>query len=160
MGPVLATRPRFEGRTVLGRLQREPGLDHLSDKERSALMGRIRSSGGRVEHEIRRAVHKLGFRFRLHRRELPGTPDLVFPRLRKVIFVHGCFWHRHKCPKGRQLPATNKAFWEAKLDANSRRDRKCLDALRKLGWKPLVIWECEAKDMERVIHALRAFLSG
>lgn len=132
--------------------------DTLSPKERSERMSRIRSKDSNPEMKLRRLVHGLGFRYRLHVKELPGKPDLVFPARRAVIFMHGCFWHRHEGCKLARLPKSKLDFWMAKLEANRQRDllhqRKLLD----LGWRVLVIWECELNDAEHVSRVVRKFL--
>jgi DNA mismatch endonuclease (patch repair protein) len=109
---------------------------------------------------VRSLAHRMGYRFRLHRRELPGKPDLVFPARRKVILVHGCFWHVHDCPHGRVKPATNAAFWANKRDGNATRDRRNLAALEAAGWSVLVIWECETRNAEPLGRKLREFLDA
>lgn len=109
---------------------------------RSRNMAAIRGKHTRPEMVVRRALHALGLRYRLHAR-LPGRPDLVFPKHRAVLFVHGCFWHRHTCANGRVTPRTRAEFWKAKLTGNAERDRRNRHALRKAGWRVLVIWECE-----------------
>jgi len=103
-------------------------------------------------------VHRLGYRFRLHRRDLPGCPDLVLPRHRKVIFVHGCFWHRHDCPDGRKLPKSKPEYWAPKLARNAARDARHVHSLSELGWDVLVLWECEMKDAARLSNELKRFL--
>ncbi len=126
--------------------------------ERSLLMAKIGSKNSQPEMAVRRAAHSLGYRFRLHRRDLPGTPDLVFPRLRKVIFVHGCFWHRHPgCPRT-TTPKTRTAFWLEKFKANEARDRHVEAELRKLGWEIIVIWGCETKPQVKLSEMLINFL--
>jgi DNA mismatch endonuclease (patch repair protein) len=120
-------------------------MDRLTEPQRSALMARVRSKHTAPERQVRRAAHSLGLRFRLHRRDLPGKPDLVFPRHRLALFVHGCFWHCHPgCPRASE-PATRKDFWKAKLEANRRRDAEAVIVLEGLGWRTLIVWECEAK---------------
>lgn len=109
---------------------------------------------------VRRMAHELGFRFRLHRKDLPGKPDLVFPRLRKVIFVHGCFWHGHTCARGARLPKANAEYWRTKIRKNSVRDAEHLAALKSHGWRATVIWECELKDPEGVQKRLATFLKA
>lgn len=133
-----------------------------STLERSALMARIRSRDTRPELIVRNLAHRLGYRFRLHRRDLPGSPDLVFPSRRKVIFVHGCFWHRHDCPLGRKTPSARPEYWLPKLERNQRRDAAALEQIASLGWSPLVIWECELKQMleDELADRLHAFLGG
>jgi DNA mismatch endonuclease (patch repair protein) len=120
-------------------------------------MGRVRGKNTKPELIVRREAHKLGFRYRLHRSDLPGRPDLTFPRLRKVIFVHGCFWHRHDCKKA-TTPKTNGPFWQKKFRDNVDRDRKALAELRALGWGAMVIWECEAAKAEALRGKLIEFL--
>src|SRR6202011_1003364 len=111
--------------------------------QRSANMRQIRSKNTTPELLLRRMLHRLGYRFRLHRRDLPGKPDLVFPSRRKVIFVHGCFWHMHNCRWGNVTPATNAEFWQTKRQANVHRDHQALQSLAAAGWKVFVVWECE-----------------
>jgi DNA mismatch endonuclease (patch repair protein) len=123
-------------------------------------MSRVRSKDTSPELVVRSLVHRMGYRFRLHRRSLPGTPDLVFPNRRKVIFVHGCFWHRHRngrCPNAR-LPKSRRQFWERKLDANRVRDFKHYRLLRRLGWAVMVVWECELKHKEHLENIIVDFL--
>jgi DNA mismatch endonuclease (patch repair protein) len=100
----------------------------------------------------------MGYRFRVHRRDLPGNPDIVLPRYRKVIFVHGCFWHGHKGCRRATRPATNETFWNSKLDSNIERDKRFKKELRRLGWKVLVVWECETHKPEKLISKLSTFL--
>jgi len=116
---------------------------------RSQIMARVHSEDTEPEMVVRRLVHLMGFRFRLHRRDLPGTPDLVFPRLRKVIFVHGCFWHQHRCKRGNRTPSTRRNYWVPKLHRNVARDRMVRARLRRLGWDTLVVWECQTKPPKR-----------
>jgi DNA mismatch endonuclease (patch repair protein) len=120
-------------------------------------MRRIRSKGMRPELLVRCLVHKMGYRFRLHRKELPGKPDLVFVSQRKVIFVHGCFWHAHSC-KTAHKPKSNAGYWGPKLKRNRARDAKNIEALAAAGWKSLVIWECEAADVLGAGQKIRKFL--
>src|SRR5438477_9336664 len=108
----------------------------------------VKSGDTKPELAVRRLVHALGYRFRLHVRSLPGAPDLVFPRLRKVIFVSGCFWHRHTCGRCR-IPSTRRAYWLAKIDRNAARDRRVQRALRRLGWGVMVVWECQTTAAKR-----------
>ena len=113
---------------------------------RSALMGRIRGKNTAPEIVVRRAAHHLGLRFRVHRRDLPGTPDIVFRKYRLVIFVHGCFWHRHQGCRRCTTPKTRTEFWNEKFRKNVERDQRDADALRKRGWNVLTIWECQTKN--------------
>lgn len=132
----------------------------LAPDQRSRLMSRIRGKDTKPEVSVRRAVHALGFRFRLHRRDLPGSPDLVFPSRRKVIFVHGCYWHRHSGCRYAYTPKSNMAFWQSKFAANVTRDRLAISTLESLGWSVLVIWECEIQDAEALRVRLVEFLKG
>lgn len=132
--------------------------DVLTAEQRRRNMSAIRSKNTKPEMVVRRLVHSMGFRYRLHRRDLPGVPDLVFPRRKKVIFVHGCFWHMHRCRYGKATPATNAAFWRQKREGNVKRDRKVVGALRKDDWKVLVIWECMVSNLSLTSATLRRFL--
>jgi DNA mismatch endonuclease, patch repair protein len=109
---------------------------------------------------VRRLAHAMGYRFRLHRTDLPGKPDLVFPRLRKVLFVHGCFWHGHPCARGARVPVHNRRYWIAKIARNKERDRKARAALKALGWKSLALWECELKDPVKASKIVKRFLGA
>ncbi|TIV62477.1 MAG: DNA mismatch endonuclease Vsr [Mesorhizobium sp.] len=113
------------------------------DPERSRRMALIRSKDTKPEMLVRRVAHGMGYRFRLHRKDLPGRPDMVFPSRRAVVLVHGCFWHGHDCPKGQRHPKTNVDYWESKITGNMARDRASLDALAAGGWRAMVVWECE-----------------
>jgi DNA mismatch endonuclease (patch repair protein) len=128
------------------------------DPKRSALMGRIGATDTSPEMAVRRAAHNLGYRYRLHRRDLPGTPDLVFPRLRKVILVHGCFWHRHEGCVRTTTPTIRRDFWVAKFEANVERDARVRRQLEELGWEVLVVWECETFDEAQLQVWLRKYL--
>jgi DNA mismatch endonuclease (patch repair protein) len=123
-------------------------MDIVDKARRSAMMASIGSKDTQPELEVRRVAHALGYRFRLHRRDLPGTPDLLFPRLRKAIFVHGCYWHRHEDCRFAYNPKSNTQFWSKKFERNQDRDRRALAQLIELGWDPLVIWECETRNLE------------
>jgi DNA mismatch endonuclease (patch repair protein) len=125
--------------------------------DRSENMRAIRSKDTLPELTVRSLVHALGYRFRLHRPDLPGKPDLAFPGRRKVIFVHGCFWHSHGCKTG-LIPKSNRAFWLPKLRQNKARDRKNLEALSQRGWDALVIWQCELKDLRSLGQRIKRFL--
>jgi len=135
-------------------------VDKLTQKERSANMRRIHSRDTSPEWKVRRLVHSMGFRYRLHVRPLPGCPDLVFPRLRKIIFVHGCFWHPHGRCQYSHVPKSNLDYWLPKLESNRRRDKQNLAALRRLGWKVLTVRECEAEQTAKLSAKLRQFLCG
>ena len=135
-------------------------MDHLSREDRSSLMARIRSSDTGPELKVRRLAHSMGLRFRLKRRDLPGSPDLVFPRHWLAVFVHGCFWHRHPGCARATLPKSRVEFWTRKLEANVKRDRRDVRALQKLGWLVLVLWECELKDESGLQDRLREATHG
>ncbi len=134
--------------------------DVHSPEGRSFNMSRIRSRDTKPELIVRSLVHQLGFRFRLHRKDLPGKPDLVLPAHRKIIFVHGCFWHMHRCRYGKVVPKTNAEFWQTKRRGNVLRDRANQRMLRKLDWEVLVVWECWTKNInEQLLPALQSFLA-
>jgi len=133
-------------------------MDIIAPAQRSILMSRIRGKDTKPEVAVRRAVHALGYRFRLHRSDLPGSPDLVFPRLRKVIFVHGCFWHRHAGCRYAYVPKSNTDFWMTKFASNVERDSLVLHRLDELRWKTLVVWECELSDASVLAPRLVSFL--
>lgn len=127
---------------------------------RSENMRRIRSKDTAPEMTVRQLVHGMGYRYRLHGKSVPGKPDLVFAGRRKVIFIHGCFWHQHPgCREGR-LPKSNEAYWLPKLQRNVQRDGEALEQLSALGWEALVIWECEIKDRNILSERLRTFLAS
>lgn len=128
----------------------------MTDPARSAVMRAVKSRDTKPEMTVRRAAHALGYRFRLHRKDLPGSPDLVFPRLKTAVFVHGCFWHGHDCPRGARMPKTNADYWRSKIARNVARDARVRAELEALGWKTLTLWECELADAE----ALDARLTG
>ena len=134
--------------------------DTISKDRRSELMSRIRSKNSKVELAIRSLVHRMGYRFRLHRKNLPGKPDLVFPGRKKAIFVHGCFWHWHPDPncKRARMPKSRPEFWKPKLEGNRRRDRENREKLSDLGWEVLEIWECETADPENIAERIKEFL--
>ena len=132
-------------------------MDSLTPEQRSAQMAKVRSKDTKPEMFVRRLVHRMGYRYRLHRRSLPGKPDLVFGPRKKVIFVHGCFWHGHNCSLGR-IPKSRVDFWETKIRTNRSRDEANLARLEELGWKPLVIWECQLKKAEDLEIKIREFL--
>ncbi|MCG3174943.1 MAG: Very short patch repair protein [Myxococcota bacterium] len=133
-------------------------MDKLTPRRRSANMGRIRSRDSRPEWTVRRHLFGLGYRYRLHVKTLPGKPDLVFPGLRKVIFVHGCFWHQHSgCREGR-IPGSRREYWAPKLAGNVRRDARNRAGLKKLGWSSITLWECEIES-GKALKKAEAFLS-
>lgn len=134
--------------------------DVLTKRQRSYNMSRIRGKNTKPERVVRSVIHELGYRFRLHAGHLPGKPDIVFPSRKKVIFVHGCFWHMHRCRYGRVVPQTNPEFWRAKRLANKARDRKNMRNLKSLGWAVLIVWECQIRDRNSLKNRIRNFLSG
>ena len=136
--------------------------DVFSPEKRSSIMRAVKGEGTRPEMFIRRLAFSLGYRYRLHSAKLPGKPDLVFPARRKVIFVHGCFWHRHRCGEGRSTPASRQEYWLKKLAHNVARDARTRRQLRRLGWRSLVIWECQAKPKQatQLAQKIRAFLDS
>jgi DNA mismatch endonuclease, patch repair protein len=127
--------------------------------DRSAVMRSVRGANTKPELLVRRLVTALGFRYRIHRRDIPGTPDLAFIGRRKVIFVHGCFWHGHDCPRGKRVPRTNTQYWVSKIGRNQERDRQIKRRLESQRWLVLEIWECETKDESTAKEKLRSFLS-
>lgn len=134
--------------------------DTLTQAARSERMARIKGKNTRPEMKVRKLVHALGYRYRLHAKDVPGKPDMVFPARRKVVFVNGCFWHRHgdsNCSLAR-LPKSRLDFWLPKLERNAERDRKNIGALTALGWNSLIIWECELRDMKAVERKVTGFL--
>src|SRR5215813_3684371 len=132
-------------------------MDILTPAERSARMALIRSIDSRFELRIRSALHKRGYRYRKHDRGLPGKPDLVFPSRKKVIFLHGCFWHGHRCRLGR-MPKSRSEYWVSKIKGNRLRDRQNQKALRKIGWSSLMVWECELSRFDNLISRIECFL--
>jgi len=128
-------------------------VDFLSPSERSERMSRIRSADTSPELALRKALHGLGFRFRLHRKDLPGKPDIVLPRHKAVVFVHGCFWHRHVGCKVASIPKSNTQFWVEKFDRNVARDSQAQELLKAQGWKVIVVWECELSSERKSAEA-------
>lgn len=135
-------------------------MDTVSKKKRSWIMSRVRGKNTAPEIAVRSTAHKLGFRFRLHRSDLPGKPDLAFPSRAKAIFVHGCFWHGHRCARGNREPKANGAYWRTKIEKNRERDKRHRRSLRALGWEVLVIWECQIGDEQKVKKTLKRFLGN
>jgi DNA mismatch endonuclease (patch repair protein) len=133
--------------------------DKFTPEERSKVMSRIKGRDTKPEKVVRSLLHVLGYRFRLHRRDLPGKPDIVLPKYKKAIFVHGCFWHGHKsCPRAAR-PTSNVEFWNKKLDSNLRRDAAVQEELIKLGWSFFIVWQCEMRDLAELTEKLKGFLS-
>ncbi len=132
--------------------------DVFSKEKRSWIMSRVKGSDTKPEILVRSFVHRMGFRFRVHRRDLPGNPDIMLPRHGKVILVHGCFWHGHKRCQRSKRPTTNMGFWNKKLDANIERDKRFRRKLRWMGWNVLVVWQCETRKPEKLLGKLERFL--
>jgi DNA mismatch endonuclease (patch repair protein) len=132
--------------------------DVLTPEQRRYNMSRIRNRNTRPEMIVRSLVHRMGYRYRLHRKDLPGKPDLVFPSRRKIIFVHGCFFHMHDCSYGRVVPKTNAEFWRVKRLSNVERDKRNVAALKSEGWEVFTVWECMTKPAQR--EALPSLLTG
>lgn len=121
-------------------------------------MSAVRSKDTKPEMTVRRIAHELGFRFRLHRADLPGRPDIVFPGRHAVVFVHGCWWHGHTCARGARVPKANRDYWIAKVTRNKRRDESVIARLQAEGWRVLVVWECEINDRDALARTLKDFL--
>jgi DNA mismatch endonuclease (patch repair protein) len=133
--------------------------DTFGKCERSRIMALVRSKDTGPEMLLRRLVHSLGYRYRLHDRRLPGVPDLVFRSRRRVIFVHGCFWHQHSCARGNRMPKSRIGYWRNKLEGNVARDRRAVRALRRAGWRVLTVWECQMRDLDKLRRRITSFLS-
>ena len=133
--------------------------DTFTPKQRSEIMAKIHSADTVPEVELRRLLHALGYRFRVHRSDLPGKPDVVLPRYHAAIMMHGCFWHGHTCQDGRR-PRSNTEYWNKKLDRNLQRDKKNVAALRRLGWRCLTVWECQLNNQEQLRQRIIRFLEG
>ncbi|PJI55490.1 very short patch repair endonuclease [Methylobacterium radiotolerans] len=133
--------------------------DRLTPNQRSNLMRQVKGKDTRPEKIVRSLLHRLGYRFRLQRKDLPGTPDIVFPGRRVALFVHGCFWHGHGCRLG-QLPKTRLEYWQPKIDANRNRDKRTAAALELAGWRVAVVWQCELGDMAALSARLRSVLGN
>ncbi len=129
-------------------------------EQRSRTMRAVKGQDTSPEKTVRRLIHHMGYRYRLHRRDLPGKPDLVFASRRKVVFVHGCFWHGHGCKRGARMPKTNVDYWRRKIGRNVERDAEHHANLRALGWDVMIVWECELKDTAALAERIKAFLSG
>ena len=121
-------------------------------------MSRVKGRDTKPEKAVRSMLHRLGYRFRLRRSDLPGRPDIVLPKYKSVIFVHGCYWHRHDCPNGRRLPRSRLDFWKPKLEGNRERDLRHYKSLDNQGWKVLIIWECMLKDTPLLVNKIQGFL--
>ena len=135
-------------------------MDKLTKERRSWNMSRIKGTNTGPERIVRSILHRMGYRFRLHRKDLPGKPDITLPKYKTVVFVHGCFWHRHKGCKDATLPKTRRNFWRNKLEGNAARDRVKHRSIRQLGWRVIVVWECETEKQARLLPRLRRLLSA
>jgi DNA mismatch endonuclease, patch repair protein len=135
-------------------------MDVLTPSERSVRMALIRSRDTKPEMAVRRLVHGMGYRYRLHDRDLPGRPDLVFRSKLKVIFVHGCFWHLHRNCRNNRPPKSRLDYWQPKLQRNAIRDNEARNRLRRMGWRTLVIWECDLNNSERITQKISQFLDS
>ena len=134
-------------------------MDILTKEKRSWNMSRIRSGNTKPELLVRSLLHRMGYRFRLHRKDLPGKPDIVLPKHKAVIFIHGCFWHHHDGCKYAYIPKTRQEFWRAKFKSNVERDKKVKKQLKEKNWRILVIWECELSNIESIIKRLKDYLN-
>jgi len=132
--------------------------DNLTPEQRKHAMTRVHSKDTQPEMQVRRLVHGLGYRYRLHRKDLPGNPDLVFPKRRPILFVHGCFWHGHDCKAGCKRPKANEEYWSSKLARNRARDVENQALLRVQGWDVFIVWECDLKRPDDLVIAIRRFL--
>ncbi len=135
-------------------------MDNVSRRRRSEIMSRVRAKDTAPEMLVRRLVYSMGYRYRLHDRSLPGTPDLVFRKARKLVFVHGCFWHRHAGCALARWPKSRQKFWREKLEGNLARDRKNMGRLRRAGWGVMVVWECQLSKPARLEQRIRGFLDA
>ncbi len=135
-------------------------MDNVTPTRRSEIMGRVRARDTKPEMVVRRAVHAMGYRYRLHAKDLPGKPDLVFRSRKKVLFVHGCFWHRHPGCALARLPKSRQDFWTPKLNANRQRDMKSERSLKDAGWGVLTIWECELDGTDKLKNRIKEFLDA
>jgi DNA mismatch endonuclease, patch repair protein len=135
-------------------------MDPLTPEQRSYTMGRVHGKNTKPELLVRRLLYKLGYRYRLQGRDLPGNPDIVFRSKKKVIFIHGCFWHGHECKAGSKRPKTNEGYWLPKLAKTRARDAQNQEKLLALGWDFLILWECELKNNEALTEKIRKFMGG
>lgn len=135
-------------------------MDVFSPEQRSSIMRKVKAKDTTPEILVRKLIFSMGFRYRLYYSKLPGRPDIVFPGKRKVIFVHGCFWHGHDCRAGQNKPSSNKGYWDKKLEKNMARDLSNQDKLSTMGWEVLIVWECYLKDVEKLKNLLFSFLSS
>ena len=127
-------------------------------EQRSKIMRAVKSKDTSPEMIVRKLIYSLGYRYRLHYKDLPGKPDLVFLSRRKVVFVHGCFWHKHMCKRGNRIPRENRDYWVNKIQSNVARDERNINSLEENGWEVMVVWECEIKEIEKIKARLIKFL--
>ena len=146
------------GKCNLAKVRSRSVLDVFNSNKRSQIMRSVHSKDTGVEMRVRSLLHRAGFRYRLHRKDLPGNPDIVFPSRRCVIFVHGCFWHQHFGCKYADRPSSHTTYWTAKLNRNMERDRKNIVQLQSTGWRVMVVWECECGQTEQLKNKIRGFL--
>ena len=135
-------------------------MDVFDKEKRSDIMAKVKGKNTKPELLVRSVLYKMGYRFRLYRKDLPGNPDITLPKFKKVIFIHGCFWHSHKNCKRSKRPTTNYEFWNKKLNKNILRDKKVIKQLNEMGWESLIIWTCEIKDINTIKQKLDNFLKG
>lgn len=135
-------------------------MDSVSSEKRSWVMSKVKGHDTKPEKTVRSLLHSMGYRFRLQRKDLPGTPDIVLPKYKTVIFVHGCYWHRHNCPNGQRTPKSRLDFWLPKLEKNRERDIKNQALLHEQGWNILIIWECQLRDIKTLQENIRAFFKN
>lgn len=133
-------------------------MDVFSREKRSHIMSRVSGKNTKPELIVRSLLHSMGYRFRLHRSDLPGKPDITLPKFKKVVFVHGCFWHGHKDCRRSKRPTTNKKFWNEKLNKNIERDKVNIKSIKDLGWDSLVVWSCEVSDINQLENKLVSFI--
>lgn len=134
--------------------------DIFTPEKRSLIMRAIKAHNTKPELAVRSILHRMGYRFRLHRHNLPGRPDIILPKHQKIVFVHGCFWHRHRNCKLSHKPKSNQSYWNPKLERNIKRDVKNRRALARLGWKTLVLWECQTRNPDKLLSLLHRFLDN
>ncbi len=133
-------------------------VDIYSKDKRSLIMSRVKGTNTKPEVQIRKILHKLGYRFRLRSTKLPGKPDIMLPKYKKVILVNGCFWHGHEDCKRAKLPSSNRLFWMKKIEKNRLRDKRVINELRLLGWNTLTIWQCKMKNIDEIVDSIERFL--
>lgn len=135
-------------------------MDVFTEEKRSQIMSRVSGKNTKPELVVRSLLHRMGYRFRLHRKDLPGKPDITLPKYNKVIFVHGCFWHGHTGCSRSKRPTSNEKFWMEKLDKNIARDKAAIDNLKELGWAVMVVWTCEVNNLHTLKNKLQLFLKS